>query len=229
MAAAARSHGGETVIATIATQGLAFEEQGHIYMLNGVVLPSVTQVIRDNRLSSDFAHVSAADLEIARQLGQAVHIATHYNDEGTLDDASIDAVVRPYLNAWRQFVAERRLQFVALEQRVADPVYQFCGTVDRLAVLADNPAAGELLIDLKTGNPAAAGANYQTAAYAHLVRQLPGVTRIVARWSVQLHPERAVPYSVTPYTKNTDWRIFRSALELTHERAARGQSWREAA
>lgn len=217
------------MIASIATEGLAFVEDTHTYSLAGIILPSVTQVIRDNRLSSDFAFVSAADMEMARQLGQAVHIATHYNDEGTLDDASVDPVVLPYLKAWRQFVADRRIQFVALEQRVADPVYQFCGTVDRIAVLADNPTAGEIVIDLKTGNPAATGAHYQTAAYAHLVRELPCVTRIAARWSVQLHPERAVPYTVTPYVKNTDWRIFRSALELTHERAALGQSWREAA
>jgi len=214
------------VIASIATDGLAFEEATHTYILNGIVLPSVTQVIRDNRLSSDFAFVSAADMEMAWQLGHAVHVATHYNDEGTLDGATVDPIVRPYLKAWQQFVADRRIRFVALEQRVADSVYQFCGTVDRIGVLIDNPTAGELLIDLKTGSPAAAGANYQTAAYAHLVRSLPCVTRIAARWSVQLHPERAVPYTVTLYPKNTDWRIFRSALELTHERAALGQSWR---
>lgn len=229
MAEVGGSHGGESVIASIATDGLTFEEVTHTYTLKGIVLPSVTQIIRDNRLSSDFSFVSAANMEMARQLGQAVHIATHYNDEGTLDDATVDPVVLPYLNAWRQFVTDRGIEFVALEQRVADPVYQFCGTVDRIGRLVTARNAGEIVIDLKTGNPAAAGAHYQTAAYAHLVRDLPSVTRIAARWSVQLHPERAVPYSVTPYMKNTDWRIFRSALELTHERSAQGRSWREAA
>lgn len=229
MAAAGGSAGGESVIAAIATSGLTFDEPMHEYRLNGILLPSVTQIIRDNRLSSDFAFVSAADMARARELGQAVHMATHYNDEGTLDDATVDPAVRPYLNAWRQFVADRGVEFVALEQRVADPVYQFCGTVDRIARLVTARGAGELVIDLKTGNPAAAGAHYQTAGYAHLVRDLPNVTRIVGRWSVQLHPERAVPYSVTPYTKTSDWRIFRAALELTHERSAQGQSWREAA
>lgn len=217
------------MIAAIATDGLAFDKASHTYTLHGVVLPSVTQVIRDNRLSSDFAFVRAADMEIARQLGQAVHVATHYHDEGTLDERTVDPVVMPYLLAWRRFVADRRVRFVALEQRVADPIYRFCGTVDRIAVLEDNPTLGEIVVDLKTGNPAAAGANYQTAAYAHLVQSLPCVTRVGARWSVQLHPERAVPYSVTPYAKLTDWRIFRAALELTHERASLGVSWREAA
>lgn len=217
------------MIATIATPGLTFDEPRHEYRLNGIVLPSVTQIIRDNRLSSDFAYVSAADMARARELGAAVHMATHYHDEGTLDERSVDPVVLPYLRAWRQFVADRNLRFVALEQRVADPVYQFSGTVDRIAQFAATPELGEIVIDLKTGDPKAAGANYQTAAYAHLVQRLAMVTKIAARWSVQLHPERNVPYSVTPYTKTSDWRIFRSALELTHERAALGVSWREAA
>lgn len=217
------------MIAEIATKGLTFDEPSHTYTLNGIVLPSVTQVIRDNRLSSDFAFVSTADMERARQLGQAVHVATHYNDEGTLDDATVDPAVRPFLDAWRRFVSERQIEFVALEQRVADQTYQFCGTVDRIARIVGSSSLGEIIIDLKTGDPKAAGANYQTAAYAHLVRDLSCVTRISARWSVQLHPERAIPYSVTPYTHTSDWRLFRSALELTHERAARGTSWREAA
>lgn len=217
------------MIAAIATEGLTFDEATHTYAYGGVILPSVTQVLRDNRLSSDFAFVSAANMEMARQLGNAVHIATHYNDEGTLDDATVDPVVRPYLEAWRQFVSERRLEFVALEQRVADGLYGFCGTVDRIARLKDTPTLGEIVIDLKTGDPKAAAANYQTAAYEHLVRGLPGVTRIGARWSVQLHPERLVPYTVTPYRQISDWRRFRAALEMTHARAEMGVSWREAA
>ena len=80
-----------------------------------------------------------------------------------------------------------------------------------------------MILDIKTGD--ATGTNYQTAAYAHLA----GLSVSTTRWSVHLHPDRAVPYSVTPYRQTSDWRIFRAALELTHERAALGHAWREAA
>lgn len=205
-------------LAQIATLGLTFDEATHTYALDGRVLPSVTTVLKDNGLSDDFAAVDAATLERARQRGTAVHAALHYLDEGTLDEATVDPVVAPYVEAWQRFVADRGVLITAMEQRFADAVYGFAGTVDRIAVV-DGLVT---LLDIKTGS--VTGANYQTAAYVHLA----GLTR-PARWAVQLHPERRIPYTVHPYGDPRDWRIFRAALELTHERARLGRGWRKAA
>ena len=206
-------------LAQIATSGLTFDEASHVYRLDGRAIPSVTTVIRDNRLGDDFHAVAPDVLEHARQRGTAVHAALHYWDEGTLDEATVDPVVAPYVAAWRRFVDERRVQIVAMERRHADQVYRFAGTLDRMAVVDGR----RTLIDIKSGS--VGGAQFQTAAYAHLAGELPSVQR----WAVQLHPERAIPYTVHPYTDRSDWRIFRSALELTHERARLGRSWEIAA
>lgn len=207
------------MIAQIATPGLVFYEDGHRYNLDGRALPSVTDVIRDNRLGGDFSRVAPDVLERARQLGSAVHVALHYHDEGTLDEATVDPAVAPYLAAWRRFLAERQVAVVEMERRFADATYRFAGTLDRIVVVDGR----RVLIDVKSG--AVDGADLQTAAYAHLACE-PATTR---RWAVQLHPERLVPYTVHPYQNPGDWRIFLAALQLTHERARRGRSWHQEA
>lgn len=203
------------MIAQIATPGLVFYEDGHRYNLDGRAVPSVTDVIRDNRLGGDFSHVAPDVLDRARQLGSAVHVALHYHDEGTLDEATVDPAVAPFLTAWRRFRAERQVAVVEMERRFADSMRRFAGTLDRILVVDGR----RVVADIKTG--AVDGADYQTAAYAHLA----GEPLSVRRWAVQLHPERPVPYTVHPYRNLADWRIFRAALELTHERARRGRPW----
>lgn len=209
------------MIAEIATAGLSFDAESHTYRLDGQALPSVTQVLSDNRLRADYRNVRPDVLERARQIGHAAHAAAHYHDEGTLVESTVAPEVMPFLQAWRAFVDVRRVRMVQLEQLFADTTYRFAGTIDRIAMIdgVDRP----VILDIKTGD--SSGTNYQTAAYSHLA----GLPLSTSRYSVQLHPERAIPYTVTPYRSTADWRIFRAALELTHERATRGLDWREAA
>lgn len=215
-------------LARIATPGLTFDEATHTYRLDGQALPSVTQVLAANGLGGDFSHVSPAVLEHARQRGTAVHAAAHYLDEGDLDEATVDPEIRPYLEAWQAFKVARRVELLALEQRVACPLYRFAGTIDRVARVPG--IRGEVLIDLKTNTPH--GAAYQLAGYKLLAQHLrPVVTTSVflERWAVELHPERAVPYTIHEYRNSRDRDIFLAALTLTHERARLGRSWQEAA
>lgn len=211
-------------VAQIATPGLTFDEVTHRYVLDGAELPSVTQILRANSLGGDFGHVRAEALEHARQRGTAVHAATHYLDEGDLDESTVDAEVKPYVEAWQAFKAERKVEILALEQRVACPVHRFAGTIDRVARVPG--IRGHIILDIKTG--AVGGANYQTAAYAILAQHLkPLVTSsfLLDRWAVQLHPERTVPYTIHQYRDRRDRDVFLAALTLTHERARLGRHW----
>lgn len=209
------------MIAVIATDGLSFEADTHTYRLLDDVVPSVTQILSDNRLRADYRWVNPDVLERARQIGHAAHAAAHYSDEGTLVESTVAPEVLPFLQAWRAFVEVRQVRMVKLEQLFADTTYRFAGTIDRIAFI--DGVERPVILDIKTGD--SSGANYQTAAYGYLA----GLPLSTPRFSVQLHPERPIPYTVTPYRRTSDWRIFRAALELTHERAALGQHWREAA
>jgi hypothetical protein len=210
------------------TPGLHFDETIHRYTLDGQQLPSVTQVLRLNGLSDDFSHVNKPTLDRARDLGIAIHAATHYWDEGTLDQATVAPEVAPYLAAWIQFCAERRIQIDEMEQRLAHPLYRYAGTLDRIATGETARGRKRIVLDIKKGDPKAAGANYQTSAYQELYRQNHNEI-IPERWSVQLHPDRAIPYTVTEYRETRDWRVFRSALDITFARLDRGNHWASAA
>lgn len=210
------------------TAGLHFDELIHRYTLNGVQVPSVTQVIRLNGLSDDFAGVRKDILDRARDLGIAVHAATHYYDEGSLAWQSVSDEVQPYLAAWIQFCEERRVQIDEMEQRLGHDLYRYAGTIDRIITADTARGRRRVLLDIKTGDPKAAGANYQTAAYVELYRHAHSEI-IPDRWSVQLHPDRAIPYTVTDYRETRDWRVFRSALDVTFARDERGDHWTAAA
>lgn len=214
--------------ATLPTSGLNFAPETHTYTLDGLEIPSVTAVLKANGLSGDFSRVSPAVLEHARARGTAVHAAAHYLDEGDLNESSLDADVTPYLDAWQAFKAERHVELLALELRIACPVYRFAGTIDRIARVQG--IRGQIILDIKTSTPY--GAAYQTAAYAILAAHLkPLITpaTVLDRWAVELHPERRVPYTVHQYRDRRDREVFLAALTLTHERARLGRHWRQEA
>ena len=204
----------------LGTAGLIFDEALHRYYLDGIEIPSVTKVIADNRLGGDFSRVPPADLTRARDLGRAVHSALHYSDEKTLDESTVADAVWPYLDAWIRFKLDHAVTVTQMERCLADGTLKFGGTLDREVLVGAN--RDSVLLDVKTGS--LEGAQFQTAAYAHLAKCGPQTQR----WAVALHPDRAIPYSIHPYRDLRDWRIFRAALELTHERARLGRHWRTA-
>ncbi len=62
---------------------LAFEPVGHIYRLNGEIIPSVTTVLKGVRLI-DYSFIPQDVLQAAAKRGQLVHQALQYYAQGTL-------------------------------------------------------------------------------------------------------------------------------------------------
>lgn len=205
--------------------GLSFDEGGHVYRYKGEARPSVTQVLDDNRLRADLSSVPAAALERARQRGVAVHLATHFDDEGTLDEATVDPVIWPYVQAWRAFKIARGVEIVEMERRMIHSTLGYAGTLDRVARVNLGRRRADVVLDIKTGDQT--GVAFQLAAYKELYRDAIGGHYAYHRWSVVLHPERRIPYTVHEFNDLSDWRIFRAALDLTMARAALGRSWRQ--
>jgi hypothetical protein len=87
---------------------LAFDHEAHRYTLDGVELPSVTQVLERCGLI-DFSRVPSAILRGAKDRGTAVHTACHYFNENDLDLADFKLTFPeywPYLSAWITFRQE---------------------------------------------------------------------------------------------------------------------------
>ena len=201
---------------------VTLDELTHVYTdRGGLHPPSVTQIISCvPPFMGRFDRVDPELLERKRQIGTMVHRATHYYDENTLDWQTVDPVLVPYLEAWKQFRAEKHFTPLLMETCVYHAAYGYAGTLDRVGT-ADTRAGESLaLIDIKCGDGSMAGP--QLAAYLEAWRDmihagaLPMMARHagahVSRWSVQLRDNGT--YDITTHESRRDWNFFKAALEI---------------
>ena len=165
-----------------------YDEANRCHIANGVPVPSVTQILKATGVTSDFRHVDPDVLARKARLGQAVHAAAHYYDDGDLVASSVAPEVEPYLEAWIDFRRERRFIPTQLETVVYSPIHHYIGRFDRLGHLAPPGDERIVLGDIKIGDPDAAAADLQLAGYlAALREEQPEFHECpIERWSVQL-------------------------------------------
>lgn len=188
-----------------------FHDASHTYRVDGHVTPSVTQILR---VIDDLSKIPAEYLERARVLGTAVHRATELFDLHDLDEASLDPMIVPYLEAWKRFRLETGFVVEAVESRLHHAVYGYCGTLDRRGVLHGK----RVVIDIKSGELYPSHGP-QTAAYQKADEHMTGAP-IEARYVVQLTDTGR--YSLQPMKDATDWSTFLAALTI-HRFKARSQ------
>ena len=183
-----------------------FDPVAHRYTLDGIVLPSVTQILRG---LDDFAHVPARVLEKARDRGTRVHSACSLDVLGTLDEATVDDEVAPYLAQFRRFPRESGFMPTLSECRVYDETLWYAGTLD---LFGDLPGCIDVQIDIKSGAiPRSVGP--QTAAYANGLYKRAGLmTR--RRYTLKLE---AGKYSLIPLDSTDDFGAFCRALKQFSE------------
>jgi hypothetical protein len=110
-------------------EGLDFASDTHTFLHNGEVLPSVTQVLKANRMTPDgYAFIDPYYLT----RGTYIHSATEFYDKGTLDEDSLDEAIRPYLEAYKRFRSDFNGQIVGIEKRLWHPKLKYAGIVDRI-------------------------------------------------------------------------------------------------
>lgn len=134
-----------------------FDEPSHTYTLDGVRIPSVTQILS---FGQDLSRIP----EWTSLRGTAFHLCTEWDDDGTLDESSVDPMVRPHLDAYRAWKRATRPLFLDTEIRVWGDIdgLRFAGTIDRVYAGPRNKPA---LLDLKSGQPRK-DHGAQLAAYA---------------------------------------------------------------
>lgn len=188
---------------------IQFDEVTHRYTKNGIVIPSVTQILSSAGLIDDDWYT-----EESRQRGKAVHIACHYFDENDLDWNSVSPQYLPYVQAHQKFCKDTSIQWTLIEHRIYNPVYNYCGILDREAILNGEPA----IIDLKTGlvNKWVA---LQTAAYEAGLPPLVNKSR--KRFALQLKSDGT--YKLHPFIDRTDIRVFTAAAAVVNWKLKHGQ------
>lgn len=124
-------------------QELMFEEESHIYTLQGEVLPCVSDLCRFLHREV-YKDAPSWAMEAAAERGTAVHEAAQQLDStGTAD---IPDEYAPYLQAYAAFLREHDVEWMLIEQPLYHPQHLYAGTIDRYGIVD----GFHTLVDLKT-------------------------------------------------------------------------------
>lgn len=145
---------------------IEFDEERHIYTVDGKQVPSVTDIC--NPITSEhYGAINAAILEMASRRGTAVHEATQLIDLGVMpdDDPEVDA----YVNAYLDFLLDYKPKWEYIEYIGYNADMGYCGTIDRAGQVGNE----FWVLDLKT-TASPTKENYiatccQTEAYALMI------------------------------------------------------------
>lgn len=183
---------------------IEFEPDGHVYRLDGRVLPSVTQILEP------YTGLEFVDKELLRraaEFGSHVHEACHLHDTGQLDEASLDPALVPYLDGWKQFLEDSGAVVILSEHRVASRKHGYAGTFDKLMFWGKS----RRMVDVKSGTVLPRTVGPQVAAYCEAYDE---GTRERIRDRYCIHLPGAGKYKSHKLTDARDWNYFKAALVL---------------
>lgn len=190
---------------------LTFDEAGHEYRWNGIVVPSVTQILEP---LIDYSMVSKEVLERGQLLGTAVHRMTELHDLDDLDEEALDAEMVPYLDAWKKFRTDTGFVPMTVEKKLYHPALGYSGTSDRTGIVKGHCA----VIDIKKMLTMGPVIGLQLAGYQAL-HNLDGAN-ITARYALGLRADGT--YRLQAYSDSTDFAVFLSLLTLRNWRKKHG-------
>lgn len=123
---------------------LEFIEDIHRYQFRGIILPSVTEILKDE----GFIDTSFYN-DYGRTRGTYVHKARHLDDRGELDDDSIDPAIEPYLQAWRKFRNESGFTPIISEVPMVCISLMYAGTPDVIGEFPTGTTISRAVIELR--------------------------------------------------------------------------------
>lgn len=207
-----------------AAGGFQFDDATHVYTLDGRRLESVTEILEGAGLV-DYGFLPPKVRTMALERGSAVHLATAFDDEGDLDEDSLDPAILPYLAGWRKFRSDEGAVFEQIEHRSYHPQFLYAGTKDRRVRLPKR-SNSPFDLDIKCGK-AQPWVWIQIAAYQGLDpaprRMLPFVVELPGDGTWREYP-RPADWSFDRY-----FNYFLSCLTVCRLRRSHGTDWRKAA
>lgn len=181
---------------------LTFDEKTHTYTLDGVRLPSVTEVTRF--LSVDYKSDRPWLAQAAAQRGSDIHALTALIDYGE-DPEDVPFEYEGYIKAYRRFLRDYRPEWSGIEVALADATRGFAGTVDRYGTIGGNSC----VLDIKTGHLHAPAITAQLCGYHVLLMLCKGFVAD-ALYGLQLRSDGT--YALMAYRYYPD--IFAACMTL---------------
>ena len=123
---------------------LVFDEEKHLYLYDGHIYPSVTEICAPLQ---SFADVSPAILQQAQRRGSQVHEYAQLIDYGVEPDAlEVEPELAGYVLAYMRFLRDYKPEWSMIEQPLVNTAEKYAGTLDRFGKIDGRP----WLVDLKT-------------------------------------------------------------------------------
>lgn len=204
---------------------LKFFDEGHRYELDGVEIPSVSELSRFASREVYNNDISKYTLDMACERGTAIHKATEELDLYGKCDISPQYI--EYLNAYLKFRNDFNIKdYLYIEKPFASEFYRYAGTLDRVYIIDEdfikavkkhckvdisNRKGMLAIIDLKSSSAVQKVlAQIQLPAYAQLLEEnhkdnLVGFLGI-------LHLKKDGKYKLTEYEDNPE--LFYACLSL---------------
>ncbi len=197
---------------------LEFDDISHRYTLDGVTIPSCTQVLAAMGCTPGFNWLTPDQLAFYRSRGHAVHKAVELAVKGTLDKRTIAAEINPYLIGWDRFCNDHRVDFfewngnvVFVEVPLHHPVFRYGVTPDVVAVVDGKDS----VVEIKATSSHAPATGLQLAAQLLAVRnELKSFARgekHTCRIGLRLLTDEPY-YDLRFYTERSDEAVFLSLL-----------------
>lgn len=161
-----------------------FDEQSHVYLVDGTATPSVTDILTP--LHRSYGAISPAILEYAANRGTAVHEAAELIDMGAEPEVSFE--IAGYIKAYIDFLNVYRPAWIEIESIVYNEADGYIGTLDRLGYFNGDDKLN--LVDIKTSaatRESITSACLQTYAYAKAYDPQADIER----WVLFLKPDGA--------------------------------------
>ena len=122
---------------------LEFDDQKHIYRLNGVVLPSVSTII-EPLTAIKYQGINSNTLDNAARKGTAIHNSIENFIKFGFEDVAPE--YRTFFDAFLEWWNDKQPIVIASELRIYHKLLRYGGTLDLLAIIDDKVT----LVDYKT-------------------------------------------------------------------------------
>lgn len=193
---------------------LTFDHDAHIYKWNDEIVPSVTQLLNEFKLV-DFSGVPKDRLEYKRSLGVAVHYALELLEQQNLDEESIDAAIKPYIDAYKSFREVTGFEPRQTENRMYSKKWKFAGTMDQQGIHFAKIGNEEAIVDYKCTWKLYAACGPQLQGYKILFEENFGI-KIKRLFGLQLKPTGH--YELEEFKDASDKQDFLACVWLHYQK-----------
>ena len=195
---------------------IQLNEATHIYTLDKVVIPSVSQVLKIAGLKDISKFCAPEDLI----RGTYVHKAISLYETGNLDESTVDPLIKPYFDAYLKFRKETDYKPMASEQKVYSTRYRYAGRLDSERMFKEK----FMIVDYTTGSEFHPADAIQVEAYKEARNETIQDRKLKAKDRLIVRLDKEGSYYLPPekfYGKN-DFNVFLACLTIYNCKKAWG-------